>query len=130
MIKRHKRPEPKSDDAQKRQQVRIQCFSVSHTTEVANAPISEVGAYSTLSSINAFFRSSVTSAAASFSCACSASAEASPFTPWLTIAGFLAESRVRRLFDEEGVEFSDSLASASRRSISFWAFSMFCDSQL
>ena len=83
--------------------------------------------YSASSSIFAFFRSSLTSAAASFSCASSAPASVLPLTAWLFCAGFLDESWVLRLlweFEDED-EGCGSLASASRRSISFWAFSMF-----
>lgn len=46
--------------------------------------------YYCVSSTEAFSRSSVTSAAASFSCASSVSADAVPLTEWLAVAGFLA----------------------------------------
>ena len=47
---------------------------------------------SAASSILAFFKSSVTSADASFSCANSAAADAVPLTDWFLIAGFREES--------------------------------------
>ncbi len=83
---------------------------------------------SALSPIDAFLRSSATSASASFSCASSALTEAVPLTDWLAVAGFLVVSWVlswvRRLPVDEVA--AGAAASASNRSISFWARSMFC----
>lgn len=53
-----------------------------------------------LSSNLASFNSLDTSAAASFSCASSASADTGPATDWFAIAGFLAESWVLFTRDE------------------------------
>jgi hypothetical protein len=73
-------------------------------------------AASSLSSSEAFLRSSAASAAASFSWSSSASAEALPLTAWFFCAGLRAVSVV---------PFAPSSSSASRRSISFCALAMF-----
>ena len=82
------------------------------------SPSHNVIAYaSSASSIFVFSSSSATSLSASSSCANSALADASPFTPAFAIAGFLALSCVP--LSPAGC------ASASKRSISAWAFAIF-----
>jgi hypothetical protein len=81
---------------------------------------------SSLSSIEALFISSATSAAASFSCASSDSAVTSPFAP-VSFAGTFFARPSRRLASLLGGpdEVEGSNASFSRRSTSFWAAAMF-----
>lgn len=82
------------------------------------ADYASTAASSSLSSMEAFFRSSAASSAPSFSCSSSASAEAEPLTAWFFWAGLRAASKV---------PFAPSPASssASRRSISFCALATF-----